>query len=302
MKKLMLSMIIFMLSIGASIQVMANSGPPQNISLEILNFTKHFEIDFLIPFDRPLNEADIQTAQDQISFFDNNDFGIYYQDDYPSFLIDFQDKDGYVSNTLYGASDYFYRFENEIGLYMNLPRQFKIVLINSDNQLIISDVVEMEAYDQAFTWDLKGVTFEETIQYNVGSFEGLNINPFGEVRKYQELVIRILITILIEFSVFYLLGYRLKQTFIKYGVLNILSQTLLTLGIIYGMYIGYGAFANMVGLLLGELLVFGFEMGINGLMIKEKYTSHIVFSTFLANLASLILGTIISLELYRLLW
>jgi hypothetical protein len=302
MKKLMLCMIIFMLSIGVSIQVMANSGPPQNISLEILNFTKHFEIDFLIPFDRPLNEADIQTAQDQISFFDNNDFGIYYQDDYPSFLINFQDKDGYVSNTLYGASDYFYRFENEMALYMNLPRQFKIVLINSDNQLIISDVVEMEAYDQAFIWDLKGVTFEETIQYNVGIFEGLNINPFGEVRKYQELVIRIMITILIEFSVFYLLGYRLKQTFIKYGILNILSQTLLTLGLIYGIFIGNGAFANVVWLLLGELLVFGFEMGINGLMIKEKYTSHIVFSTFLANLASLILGTIISLELYRLLW
>ena len=38
-----------------------------------------------------------------------------------------------------------------------------------------------------------------------------------------------------------------------------------------------------------------------GLVIKEKYTAHIVFSTFLANLASLILGTIITLQLYRIL-
>ena len=302
MKKIIISLIILMLSIGISIEVKANSGPPQNISLEILNFTRHFEVDFLIPYDRPLNEADIQSAQDKVLTFENNDFDIYYTDDYPSFLIDFQDKDGYVSNTLYGASDYFYRFENEMALYMNLPRQFKIVLINSDNQLVISDVVEMEAYDQAFTWDLKGVTFEETIQYDVGVFEGLNINPFGEIRKYQELVIRIMITIIIEFAVFYLLGYRLKQTYIKYGVLNILSQTLLTLGLIYGIFIGNNAFANIVWLFLGEIFVFGFEMGVNGLMIKEKYTSHIVFSTFLANLASLILGTIISLELYRLLW
>ena len=302
MKKLMICMIILMLPIGINIRVMANSGPPQNISLEILNFTKHFEIDFLIPFDRPLNEDDIEAAQDKVLAFENNDFDIYYQDDYPLFLIDFQDKDGYVSNTLYGASDYFYRFENEIGLYMNLPRQFKIILINSDNQLIISDIVEMEAYDQAFIWDLMGITFEETIQYDVGIFEGLNINPFGELRKYQELVIRIMITIIIEFAVLYLLGYRLKHTFIKYGVLNTVSQTLLTLGLIYGIFIGNGAFANVVWLFIGELFVFGFEMGVNGLVIKEKYTSHIVFSTFLANLASLILGTVISLELYRLLW
>jgi hypothetical protein len=79
------------------------------------------------------------------------------------------------------------------------------------------------------------------------------------------------------------------------------TQTLLTLGLLYGTFLGSGMFGNFLLLIVGEIIVFGSEMGINGLVIKEKYTAHIVFSTFLANLASLILGTIITLQLYRIL-
>jgi hypothetical protein len=71
---------------------------------------------------------------------------------------------------------------------------------------------------------------------------------------------------------------------------------------LYGSFLGFGIFYGFVLLLIGEVLVFGSEMGINGLIIKEKYTSHIVFSTFLANLASLIIGTIIAIQLNVLLW
>lgn len=130
----------------------------------------------------------------------------------------------------------------------------------------------------------------------------MNVNPFGDIRQYQELVIRIVITIILEFLIFYMMGYRLKQTYLKFGMVNIVSQTLLTLGLIYGTFIGNGMFGYIIWLIIGELIVFSFEMGLNGLIIREKYTAYIVFSTFLANLASLIFGTIITLELYKILW
>lgn len=301
MKKIYVLSILVLSIIVIGVNVHANSAPPINVGVTILNLDDVYEIDLLIPINRELIEADFNTAQERISSFENDSYGRYYQENYPSYLIQFQDKEGYVSNTLYGDSDHFWRNNNDFGLYMRVPRVFKIVLINNNEQLIISETIDMQAYDERFTWDLEGITFGENIIYDVGIFDGLNENPFRESRPYQELVIRIIITIIIECIVFYLLGYRLKQTYLFYGILNVITQTLLTLGLLYGTYLGNGMFGNFLLLIVGEIIVFGSEMGINGLVIKEKYTAHIVFSTFIANLASLIFGTIITLQLYRIL-
>jgi hypothetical protein len=302
MKKMLNFIFIFIAINGFYIQVDANSGPPENVSVTILNINENYELDIFIPLDRTLNEADYIEAQTRISNLEDSYEGMYYQETYPSFLVDFQDKDGYVSNTLYGKSDYFYRFnENQFRLYMNVPRVFRIVLIHQE-QLIISKTIEMQAYDERFIWDLEGVEFSNDISYDAGVFEGLNDNPFFEMRPYQELLIRVIVTLIIELFIFYLLGYRHQRTFIFYGILNIITQILLTFGLLYGSFLGFGIFYGFVLLLIGEVLVFGSEMGINGLIIKEKYTSHIVFSTFLANLASLIIGTIIAIQLNALLW
>jgi len=301
MKKIYILMILALSMQVIDISVYANSAPPMNVGVTILNLDDSYEIDLLIPFNRELTESDFNTAQERILSFENDSYGRYYQENYPSYLIQFQDKDGYVSNTLYGDSDYFWRNNNDFGLQMRIPRIFKIVLIKNNEQLIISETIEMQAYDERFTWNLEGITFGEDIMYDVGIFDGLNENPFRESRPYQELAVRIVITIIIEFIVFYLLGYRLKQTYLFYGILNVTTQTLLTLGLLYGTFLGSGMFGNFLLLIVGEIIVFGSEMGINGLVIKEKYTAHIVFSTFLANLASLILGTIITLQLYRIL-
>lgn len=293
---------IFLLSMNIiNFNVYANSAPPMNVGVTILNLNEDYEIDLLIPFNREFVESDFNTAQERISSFENDSYGRYYQENYPSYLIQFQDKDSYVSNTLYGDSDYFWRNNNDFGLYMRVPRVFKIVLIKNNEKLIISETIDMQAYDERFTWDLEGTTFSDDIIYDAGFFDGLNESPFREFRPYQELVIRIIITIIIEFIVFYLLGYRLKQTYLFYGFLNVITQTLLTLGLLYGTFLGNGIFGNFLLLIVGEIIVFGSEMGINGLVIKEKYTAHIVFSTFIANLASLIFGTIITLQLYRIL-
>lgn len=301
MKKISILTILALSLQVIEINVYANSAPPMNVGVTILNLNEDYEIDLLIPFNRELTELDFITAQERIIGFENDNYGRYYQENYPSSLIEFQDKDGYVSNTLYGDSDYFWRSNNDFGLYMRVPRVFKIVLIKNNEQLIISETIDMQAYDERFTWDLEGITFGENIIYDLGIFVGLNENPFRESRPYQELVIRIIITIIIECIVFYLLGYRFKQTYLFYGILNVVTQTLLTLGLLYGTYLGNGMFGNFLLLIVGEIIVFGSEMGINGLVIKEKYTAHIFFSTFIANLASLIFGTIITLQLYRIL-
>lgn len=301
MKKIYMLMLLALSISVIDVNLHANSAPPINVGVTILNLDDEYEIDLLIPFESMLSESDILMAQERISSFENDSYGRYYQENYPTYLIEFQEKDGYVSNTLYGDSDHFWRNNNDFGLYMRVPRVFKIVLIKNNEQLIISETINMQAYDERFTWDLEEITFGENIIYDVGIFDGLNENPFRESRPYQELVIRIIISIIIEFIVFYLLGYRLKQSYLFYGILNVITQTLLTLGLLYGTFLGNGMFGNFLLLIVGEIIVFGSEMGINGLVIKEKYTAHIVFSTFIANLASLIFGTIITLQLYRIL-
>ena len=299
MKKIIIITIFISLLIFPWIETDANSGPPVNVSVSILNVNDDYDIDLFIPYDHTLTESDILEAQNRATTL--SEYDDYYQETYPSTLVSFQDKDGFVSNTLYGESSYFFRYEHEFYLYMSIPRIFKIVLIKNNEFIMISEVIVMEAYDEHFNWDLEGIAFSSDIQYDVGSFQGLNENPFYDRRPYQELVIRIIITIMIELTIFYVMGYRLKQTFIFYGVLNVITQTLLTLGLLYGTYLGNGLFGNFLLLILGEIIVFGVEMGANGLVIKEKYTAHIVFSTFLSNLASLIFGTVITIQLYRIL-
>ncbi len=67
MKKMLNFIFIFIVINGFYIQVDANSGPPENVSVTILNIDENYELDIFIPLDRTLNEADYIEAQTRIS-------------------------------------------------------------------------------------------------------------------------------------------------------------------------------------------------------------------------------------------
>ena len=303
MKKIIYILTLFVLVISSlffSINPQANSGPPANLEIEITGLTEEYILDIFIYQENELTQNQIDDAEVLINHEHFDQY--FYQINYPDFLVSFQDQDNYVSNTLYGSVDYFYHNEqgHEYIMFLNVPRIFKIVLINQDNELIISKIITMKSYDFDITWDLTDVTFSDQIRYDAGVLHGLDQNPFYNLDFYIYMVLRIIISIAIEGFIFYLFGFRKKSTYIIFSILNIVTQVALTLGTIYSYYRGDTSYGTVFIFIGGEFLVFAGEMLILTLLIREKKLYQRTAVVFLANLLSMILGLIISLNIINL--
>lgn len=169
----------------------------------------------------------------------------YYQSEYPINLITFRDQDGFVSTTLYGGLNHFYSGNSSSSnhdtyvLYLFVPREFKIVLTNTEGHIIVSDLIIMEQYDYTITYDLEGVSFDWNIQYGVGSITGLIGNPFLRLSTWFHIAVRLIMTLIVELGLLYIFMFRKKKTYLVAGSINILTQMILSIGIIYFFYLGY---------------------------------------------------------------
>ena len=65
MKKIIIITIFISLLIFPWIETDANSGPPVNVSVSILNFNDDYDIDLFKPYDHTLTESDILEAQNR---------------------------------------------------------------------------------------------------------------------------------------------------------------------------------------------------------------------------------------------
>ncbi|RJP57539.1 MAG: hypothetical protein C4543_09575 [Ignavibacteriales bacterium] len=295
----MILVLIFMGLLGISLPVQANSGPPSNLSLTITGVTEEYSLDIFIYQEGLL-------TQDQIDQAEAFMYRYYYQNTYPEFLKSFQDKDNYVSNTLYGSVDYFEYWDvgsdKKYVMFLNIPRTFKIVLINESDELIISKVIEMKSYDFDIVLDLSDVSFTDEITYDAGSILGLGENPFYESSYYVDMFIRLVVTILIEGLIFFAFGFRKKSTYIVFTIINVISQVGLTLGTMYSFYRGDSAYGTIFVFIFGEFLIFTGEMFLLTLLVREKKWYVRTLVVFLANIVSLVLGLAISLGLLSLIY
>ena len=282
-----------------SFSVMGNSGPPMNLSLTITGVAEDYDLDIFIYQEEDLTQYQID--QGEIRIDENFMYRYYYQESYPEYLKSFQDKDHYISNSLYGAVDYFSSYEDVQGetyvMFLEVPRIFKIVLINTSNQLIISEVIVMESYDLNISWDLSGVNFSDEITYEAGLILGLNENPFYEWRYYFDMIIRLVVTVALEGLIFFAFGFRKRWTYITFVFINVISQVGLTMGTIYSFYRGDHAYGTIFIFIFGEFLIFILEMLFLTLLIREKKWYVRTLVVFLANMISLVLGLLISFGL-----
>ena len=108
----------------------------------------------------------------------------------------------------------------------------------------------------------------------------------SELRIPTLVALRVALTLLIEGFIFFLFGYRQKRSWILFLAINIITQTwlnaLLT-GPNLGSYWMFGFIFIEIVILIVELLAF---IG----LIKEYEKSRIALYTFIANVASLLLG------------
>lgn len=299
---------IFLLipSIGAE----ANSGPPSNLRLTIENVDFDYYFEVLVYQDTPLSNEQIeQTESSRYYNKEENpwesDYRLVY--DMPEMLKSFQDRDGYVSYSLfYSEWDVFYHIggnqietPNQFVIWIDPPRQFKLILIGENNQIIISEVIQMGEYDYRVTWDLEGASLNNTIQYNIGTITGLTKHPFLRISTYIDFFFRMFVTLAIELGILYLFGFRKNQSYLIAFVVNVISQSVLTVGTLFSFYLSRNnMFAVILYYIAGEVFIFSSEMIIYGVLLKEKPVYIRVIYGFVANLVSMIIGLIATLLIF----
>jgi hypothetical protein len=299
---------LFLLAMAPLKTVEANAGPPANIQLNVIHDGIDYAIDFLIEPSSPVTSEDHQQALRRITEHELGfDFSLDYfeEDAFPKELVTFVSDQGFVSNTLYGSQDYAFfiptqsSFNDQYVLYFRVPRVFQMALV-SEGIVYTSDVITMTQFDFEITWDVRGLDAEVT--ESVGIVTGLNNHPLTRSTTYLQFFFRLFITLAIELLVLFLWGFRKTSTWIKVTLLNIITQSLLTLGTLYVFFItpNNGIWNAIFLFILGEIFVFMVEIFFASFFINEKsLTSRITFALF-ANIASLIAGFFLMIALFNL--
>ncbi len=302
MKRTILAALIlsFILVVVASFTttLQANAAPPANIRLTVLHDGIDFDFDFLVPHDGQLTADDIEAAETRLSEAASGEgfYYFYYQDDhFPDALIDYQDSEGFVSNALYGGSQYFYHHRYEENnedvfiLYFTTPLIFKAAVV-VDDVVITSPLIEMSQFDFRLTWDIRGVDLSQSAE-GVGDVSGFVPHPLTQVSTYLYYLVRVIFTVAVELAILFMFGFRLKKTFFQVGVLNVVTQSVLTIAILSMFFVSHqSTFGVFVLFVLGELMVYTVETIYLAVFVKEKGLMRRVAYALIANTVSMIGG------------
>lgn len=297
--KVMITFILVMLLLFSFPFVKANSGPPANIEISIINFDMDFSFDFLIHRDNPLTEAEISAAKTLINeqeyyAFDNT----YFTEDY----AEYQDSEGYVSGLLYGDYNHFFlnKYNPEkyyVRAWMDLPREFKILLYTAEGKIITSELITMSQFDFRLTYDLTSVDMSSH-QTNAGTISGFIGNPWKNTTTWVNFLLRLSLTLFIEIVILALFQFKKKWTFYKIILLNIVTQVVLNIVLISVFYLSYdNSYSYVFTFIVGEIMVFLVEGIFTVLFIKEKRTWIKMMYSFVANATSLIVGLLVASSL-----
>lgn len=170
----------------------------------------------------------------------------------------------------------------------NPPYTFKILLYFPDNEsFLVSGVMDKYVFDSYFTVDVNGDTL--TVEKN-GGVRGITVEIVG-------LLIRIVLTVLIEIGVALGFGYRGKRALRLILIMNIITQILLNALIAVGDY-KLGAFGAILAIVAGEIAVLIVEALVYSAKLpkiaEQRTKSGRAFGyAFIANLASFLGGGVL---------
>ncbi len=294
-RKSLFILLICLLMMTSLPTLLANSGPPANVQITIINYEVDFSFDFLIHIEAPLTQDQINEGTTKIN---DGDFPLsdsYFPVDYASY----QDDEGYVSNALYGSSSHFstYEFDDHqflTKMWMTVPRVFKLLLCTSEGKYITSEIITMSQFDFRLTYDLSGVDMSEN-QTNVGFISGYIGNPWKNVTTWVNFFLRLVLTLAIELGILFLFGFRIKATYLLILGMNVITQIALNIVVISEYYTGYSnGYQYLMALIVGEMLVFLIEAILVTLFIKEHKAVRKLSYSLLANTVSLFVGLLVA--------
>ena len=176
--------------------------------------------------------------------------------------------------------------------YLSAPDNFKIAIVLDDDTILISKLINKKCFDGHFTFDLDDISFDNLergkVYENVGEVH--EVMPIFEMSI--EFIISIIVTISVELFVLYMFGYKEKRSYKLAFIVNLGTQTLLSLFVVVTGYFWIPIFGTFVVIFFGEILVFATEILVYAWLLKEKKKATAIGYAVAANVISAVVGFI----------
>lgn len=188
-------------------------------------------------------------------------------------FANYEDKDGFCflgnHTNMEGKEEYYWSYYP--------PEEFKVAVYLEDGTIIVSDIVERQAFDSYFTIDF--------LERDLGIKEDVRLG-----RQLFYFLLRVILTILVEYGIAYLMGYRSKKERRVIIIANIITQVILNAVLMFFDYYA-GALVWLIMFPIGELAVFIIELVIYLIAMK----GHKKWKTFLYTLIANIITAALTL-------
>lgn len=269
---LMLILTIFLISPTLSLR--ADMGPKRTLDVQVKGIEEPYFLGLLMPGSLP-DQENLLSIKENIS---------YYEDNFPEMLYTFK-LEGFVSADLvlpWGSRAQQPKDHYFIYTY-NPPQIFKIIIIFEDQTYLVSKTIETSLFNSKVLFDLTHVDTSYT-QYAIGTLEEV----FPIQTMTLELTLRIIGTIFIEIIILFLFGYTLKRSYKLVTIVNLITQVSLTGFMFAAKYFIYPVIGEIMVLLIGEAIIFLFEIIIFRIYLKEKTPKRAMLYALVANTMTLI--------------
>lgn len=282
MKKILLFLFFLVIALIITPLVSADFGPKRTVKIEFSESNKNIYVTVLSEsslygphssfeelFDE-VNEENIANFKESIApDIDNEIFMAFFN---------YKDSDNYY--LIYKIAN----LENgEYNVLYYPPTDFKLLIYDSLNkEFIVSEIYETYAFNSYYFVDLNKPILELK-------------NNYDYLTEIISLIVRIVVTILVEIGIALLFKFRNKKELLIILFTNIVTQIILNLGLnIVAYYNSFFIFEAML-FILAEFLVFVLEAIIYSFSMKDKNTLLVIAYSFIANLSTCILGMVIYL-------
>lgn len=274
----------FSLLIFNSDSAFADMGPKPSvvINIEGLQNEKYY-ITLLSSVEEygPYSVSSIRSKKDQ--YENNNEALIVWQK-----FVNYKDKDGYYFLQYFGEKN----DKSTFSWTYYPPEKFKVLIYFPDHDYFVNseEILERYAFDSYFKVKLSGNIENGTLKINLHK----NYNHFDEIFS---LIVRILLTILVELAIAILFAFRKKKLITFICIVNIITQTLLNIFLNISNY-KYGGLVFTFNYVWMEVLIvfieaYLYKVGFRKMGYDTKKYTTIAYSV-VANTLSFAVGLYLS--------
>lgn len=181
-------------------------------------------------------------------------------------FVDYQDSDGfYFLQTFWECTD---RHTFKWGYYP--PETFKILLyFPQTNEFVVSDIHQRYAFESYFTMNVNNEVYQS----------------YNYTKETMNLVIRIILTILLEIGIAFLFKIKQKDQLVFIAIVNTITQIGLNIALnVINFYKGQWAFTFYYALLEIAIII------IEAIFYRKKLQNKAVPYSFIANVLSFAFG------------